>query len=84
MSGGFGDDLISGGEDDDLLFGGRGEDVAQYSQGQHDYIFKGHPAEFQVIGEEGRDTLKLEFKDGTAETDSIDFLPALFARDCTG
>lgn len=83
--GGFGEDILEGGSDDDLIFGGFGEDVAKYSQQQENFIFKGNPDEFQVIGAEGRDTLRgielLEFEDGLVETDTLNFLPApLFNR----
>ncbi|MBE9045959.1 hypothetical protein IQ255_16370, partial [Pleurocapsales cyanobacterium LEGE 10410] len=83
--GGTGKDILEGGSDDDRLFGGFGEDLAKYSQHQEDFIFKGNPDEFQVIGAEGRDTLSsielLEFEDGLVETDTLNFLPApLFDR----
>ena len=83
--GGFGEDILEGGSDDDLIFGGFGKDTAKYSQQQEDFIFKGNPDEFQVIGAEGRDTLRgielLEFEDGLVETDRLNFLPApLFDR----
>ena len=83
--GGFGKDILAGGNDDDIIFGGFGEDIAKYSQQQQDFIFKGNPDRFQVIGAEGRDTLRgieqLEFEDGLVETDTLNFLPApLFDR----
>ena len=83
--GGFGADILAGGNDDDLIFGGFGEDIAKYSQRQQDFIFKGNPDRFQVIGAEGNDTLRgieqLEFEDGLVETDTLNFLPApLFDR----
>lgn len=78
--GGTGDDLLEGGINDDRLFGGFGEDVAIYSQQQQNFIFKGNPDEFQVIGAEGRDTLRgielLQFEDELIETDTLKFLPA--------
>lgn len=77
---GFGEDLLVGGIDDDILLGGFGKDTAKYSQQQQDYIFKGNPDEFRVIGAEGRDTLKgielIEFESGLVETDDLSFLPA--------
>ena len=85
LFGGVGEDIISGGAGDDSIFGGIGEDIAKYSQSQQDFIFKGNPHKFQVIGSEGRDTLRdielLEFEDGLVATDTLSFLPApLFDR----
>ena len=85
LFGGSGNDSLVGDEGDDRLFGGSGKDVAKYSQQQHDYIFKGNSDEFQVIGADGRDTLRgielLEFGDSLVETDSLNFLPApLFSQ----
>ncbi|MDJ0569716.1 MAG: hypothetical protein QNJ53_11790 [Pleurocapsa sp. MO_192.B19] len=78
--GGLGKDLLEGGIGDDRLFGGFGEDVAKYSQQQQNFIFKGNPDEFQVIGAEGRDTLRgielIEFESGVVKTDDLNFLPA--------
>ena len=78
--GGVGEELLEGGSDDDQLSGGWGEDVAKYSQLQQNFIFKGNPYKFQVIGADGRDTLKgielLEFEDGLVETENLNFLPA--------
>ena len=80
LFGGVGNDSLFGDAGDDNLFGGLGEDVAQYSQQQQNFIFKGNSDEFQVIGAEGRDTLRnielLEFEDGLVETDALSFLPA--------
>lgn len=85
LFGGFGEDIIFGGADDDIIFGGFGEDIAKYSQQQQNFIFKGNPDKFQVVGPDGRDTLRgielLEFEDGLVETDTLSFLPApLFDR----
>ena len=80
LFGGSGNDSLVGDGGDDRLFGGSGKDVAKYSQQQDDYIFKGNPDEFQIIGADGRDTLKdiesLEFESGLVKTDTLDFLPA--------
>ena len=80
LFGGVGDDTLFGEAGDDRLFGGLGEDVAKYSQQQQNFIFKGNPDKFQVIGTDGRDTLRdielLEFEDGLVETDALSFLPA--------
>ena len=80
LIGGFGENLLVGGIDDDILLGGFGKDTAKYDQQQQDYIFKGNPDEFQVIGAEGRDTLigieSIEFESGEVKTDDLNFLPA--------
>lgn len=80
LFGGVGDDSLFGGAGNDSLFGSLGEDLAKYSQRQQNFIFKGNPDEFQVIGAEGRDTLRdielLQFEDGLIETDTLNFLPA--------
>lgn len=80
LNGGDNNDLLAGGLGDDLIDGGAGSDIAQYSQPQQNYIFKGNGDRLEAIGTEGRDTLEgvevLEFADGTVDTDSLNFLPA--------
>ena len=80
LFGGAGDDSLFGGAGNDSLFGSFGEDVARYSQRQQNFIFKGNPDEFRVIGPDGRDKLRdielIEFEDGLVETDDLSFLPA--------
>lgn len=80
LNGGDNNDLLVGGWEDDLIDGGAGEDIAQYSQPQQNFIFKGNSDRLEVIGTEGKDTLEgvemLQFADGTVDTNSLNFLPA--------
>ena len=78
--GGAENDTLVGGEGNDLLIGNSGHDVANYSQAQTDYSFKGDRDRLEVIGASGRDTLvgieALEFSDGEVAIDDLSLLPA--------
>ena len=80
LLGGKGNDSLLGNEGDDRIIGGLGEDVAKYERSQQDFIFKGTPEEFQVVGSDGTDTLQgiesVEFENGLVATDTLNFLPA--------
>ena len=83
--GGAENDTLAGGEGDDLLIGNSGHDVAQYSQAQTDFSFKGDRDRLEVIGALGRDTLvgieSLEFSDGEVAIDDLNLLPATLYDD---
>lgn len=78
--GGFGNDVFVGGPGQDTLRGGLGDDTVQYQGALNDFLFKGSPDQFQVVGASGTHTLKeieyLEFSDQQVAVNALPYFPA--------
>lgn len=89
LAGGNGDDWIFGGLGNDVfiaspgadtIVGGSGDDTVQYQGSLSDFILKGNPDQFQVIGASETHILKgieyLEFSGQQVAVDTLSYLPA--------
>lgn len=78
--GGLGNDVFVDGPGQDTLVGGLGDDTVQYQGLLSDFIFKGRPDQFQVVGASGTHTLKgieyLELSGQQVAVNTLPYLPA--------
>lgn len=83
--GGLGNDVFVASPGADTIVGGSGDDTVQYQGSLNDFIFKGAPDRFQVVGANGTHTLKeieyLDFSGQQVSVDTLSYLPApLFSK----
>ncbi|UJB73040.1 hypothetical protein HRE53_30650 (plasmid) [Acaryochloris sp. 'Moss Beach'] len=78
--GGLGNDVFIASPGADTIVGGSGDDTVQYQGSLSDFILKGNPDQFQVIGASETHILKgieyLEFSGQQVAVDTLSYLPA--------